>query len=76
MALVYSAGNFVCTPLKAASLNGHFDILYCLNCGVSVDSTNSDGPTALRAATSNVHHEVTQQLLSNGCICILQGNVK
>jgi len=37
-----------------------------LNHGVSVDSSDNDGPTGLRAAASNVHLEVSQQLLSNG----------
>jgi len=76
MALVYSARIIVCTPLKAASLNDHFDNLNLLNFCVSVDSTNNDAPKALRAAASNVHHEMTQQLFSNGCSCILQGNRK
>jgi hypothetical protein len=50
--------------------------LHLLNCGVSVDSTDNDGPTTLIAAASNVHREVTRQLHINDCICILQGNVK
>jgi len=47
--------------------------LNLLNSGVNVDSTNNDGPAPLRAAASNVRHEVTRQFLSKGCICILLG---
>jgi len=68
MALVYSA-EYVWTPLNAASFNGLVDLIrLLLNHGISVDNTDNDGQTLLRAAASNVHLEVPRQLLSNGAI--------
>ena len=58
---------------KQRPLMANLTFLNLLNSGVNVDSTNNDGPAPLRAAASNVRHEVTRQFLSKGCICILQG---
>ena len=66
MALVYSA-EYVWTPLKTASFNGLVNLLrLLLNHGISVDNTDNEGQTLLRAAASNVHLEVLRELLSNG----------
>jgi len=68
MALVYSA-EYVWTPLKTASFNGLVNLLrLLLNHGISVDNTDNEGQTLLRAAASNVHLEVLRELLSNGAI--------
>jgi ankyrin repeat protein len=56
---VYSAKNNVWTPLKAASINIHFDFLsLLLNHGVFMDITGIDGRIPLRTAASNSHLEV------------------
>ena len=54
---------------QTASINGQFDfVLLLLFHGVSVDNTDNDGQTPLRAAVSNVQLEVLRDLLSNGGI--------
>jgi ankyrin repeat protein len=52
---------------KQHPLMANLIFFFLLNHGYSVDSTGNDGRTPLRAAASNVHLEVPQQLLSNGC---------
>jgi ankyrin repeat protein len=64
-----SAGNDGWTLPKAVSPFGDVDFFrLLLNHGVSVENTGNDVRTPLRVAASNVHLQVTQELLSNSGI--------
>ena len=54
------------TALAIATVNGHMNIVQCLQCRGSVDAPNEDGVTSLMCTCRSNRSEIAHFLLSHG----------